>query len=92
MKVVINTCWGGFSLSPIAYEFLGIEWDGYGYKYSAESKRNDPKLVECVETLGPESGGKYGCLKVVEIPDDVKWKIGNYDGKEWVEEVHRTWD
>ena len=92
MKVVINTCWGGFSLSKKAYEFLGLKWDGYGYEYSRDDKRTDPKLVECVETLGAESGGKYGSLKVVEIPDDIEWEIHNYDGKESVVEKHRVWN
>ena len=91
MKVAINTHWGGFALSKEAYDYLGIEWDGYGYKYSAESKRNDPKLIECIETLGEKANGSHAQIKIVEIPDDIKWEIGNYDGKEWVEEVHRTW-
>ena len=30
-------------------------------------------------------------LKVVEIPDDVEWEIEEYDGNEWVSEVHRCW-
>jgi hypothetical protein len=28
---------------------------------------------------------------VVTIPDDVAWTIEEYDGNEWVAEVHRTW-
>ena len=91
MKIAINTCWGGFSLSKEAYDYLGIEWDGYGYKYNAESKRNDPKLIECIETLGEKANGRYAVIKIVEIPDDIEWKISAYDGMECVEECHRTW-
>ena len=85
MKVVINRCYGGFGLSEKAMKFLrvGSEWP--------DIARNDPKLVECVEKLGEEANGRYAELKVVEIPDDVNWKIGEYDGLEWVEEVHRRW-
>ena len=85
MKVVINRCYGGFGLSEKAMEFLGVgsEWP--------DIARNDPKLVECVEKLGEEANGTYAELKVVEIPDDVNWEIGEYDGLEWVEEVHRRW-
>lgn len=85
MKVVINKCYGGFSLSKKAMKFLGVgsEWP--------DIVRNDPKLVECVEKLGEEANGVYAELKVVEIPDDVNWEIGEYDGLEWVEEVHRRW-
>ena len=30
-------------------------------------------------------------LRVIKIPDDVKWYIDEYDGMEWVAEIHRTW-
>lgn len=90
MKVVINKCYGGFSLSKKAYEYLGLAWDGYGFKYSGN--RTDPKLVECVETLGDIASGSLAKLKVVEIPDDVEWEIDDYDGVEWIAEVHRTWE
>ena len=89
MKVVINKCYGGYGLSKKAYEFLGIEWDGYGYEYKED--RSNPDLVMCVETLKEESFGVYARLKVIEIPDDVKWHIEEYDGVEWVAEDHRTW-
>lgn len=89
MKVVINKCHGGYNLSKKAYEFLGIKWDGYGYEYAGD--RSNSNLVKCVETLKEESFGRYARLKVVEIPDDVKWHIEEYDGAEWVAEDHRTW-
>jgi hypothetical protein len=44
-----------------------------------------------VEELGDEAGDSYAELTVVEIPDDVEWTIQEYDGTEWVAEVHRTW-
>lgn len=31
MKVVINKCHGGFGFSKEAYDYLGLEWDGYGF-------------------------------------------------------------
>lgn len=38
MKVVINRRFGGFGVSKEAYDFMGLEWDGYGYlsKYAEE--------------------------------------------------------
>ena len=90
MKVVINKRHGGFSLSKQAYEFLGIECDGYGYMY--DNDRSNPDLVRCVETLKEDSFGRYAQLGVIEIPDDVKWHIEEYDGLEWVAEDHRTWE
>lgn len=89
MKVVLNLDYGGFSLSKAAYEYLGLPWDGYGY---ASFERNDPKLVECVETLGTQkASGLFADLGIAEIPDDVDWEIEEYDGKERVVEVPRTW-
>jgi hypothetical protein len=56
--------------------------------------RTDSALVQVVETLGEKAGQeKYIKLKVVEIPDDVKWYIANHhhgDG-EYIAEEHRTW-
>ena len=91
MKVVINRCYGGFSLSEKAYKYLGVPWNGYGLAYSDEEDRTDPNLVKCVETLGDDASGACAELKVVDIPDDVKWEIEEYDGLEWVSEEHRTW-
>lgn len=90
-KIVINKCYGGFGLSEKAYEYLGLEWDGYGYAYSDEEKRDDPKLIECIEALGDKANGRWARLGIVEIPDDVEWQIDDYDGVEWVAEKHRTW-
>ena len=39
-----------------------------------------------------ESAGSGKRLGTVEIPADVEWEIGEYDGLEWVAEKHRTWD
>jgi hypothetical protein len=89
MKVVINTCFGGYGLSCAAYEELGLECDDYGDAF--ESERQDPKLVACVEKLGAAASGSFAELKIIEIPDDVEWYIVEYDGKEHVAEVHRTW-
>lgn len=59
--------------------------------YDREIPRDDIHLVQVVEELGPEADGRYAALKIVEIPDNVKWEIDEYDGLEWVAETHRTW-
>lgn len=137
MKVVINCCYGGFSLSEKAillyaqkmglnvypkksrfhittywtvpeseqvedcsyrwHEMTFDERSEHNRKYSEQTiscrdfERNDPILVQIVEELGAEANGEHAKLKVVEIPDDVRWEIDEYDGVEHVAEVHRTW-
>lgn len=88
MKVVINTCYGGFTLSARALQELkqhGIS------KEQARSERHNVHLVDIVTRLGPLANGDFAKLKIVEIPDDVKYVIEEYDGCEWVAEEHRTW-
>lgn len=141
MKIVINSCHGGFGLSDAAidryiqlkgldlfkhwdeqwkwnsyftvpyeeYEkvhkndMTKTEWEGqtegWGrYKESndlcwseRDIQRNDPILVQVVKELGELANGRFAELKIVDIPIDVQWTIEEYDGDEWVAEVHRTW-
>jgi len=67
------------------------EIDDNKYFSDRDIARDDLALVQAVETLEKAANGRYANLKVVEIPDDVEWTIEEYDGSEWVSEVHRTW-
>jgi len=145
MKIVINTCYGGFCPSakaimrwaelsgiemhavvqtdrdyeePAHYkeikpresedEFMGfisfctkslnkdgtMDEDSSWYLGEIESERSfrsDPNFVQAVEELGEDANTTESKLKVVEIPDDVNWTIEEYDGVEWIAEVHRNW-
>lgn len=53
--------------------------------------RSDKNLITVIRTLGKEANGNHSELCIIEIPDDVKWEIGEYDGMEHVQEKHRTW-
>ena len=88
MKMVINKCYGGFSLSEEACKYLGTNDP---YDYTDAEKRSDPKLIECVEKLGEKANGKYALLKIVEVPDDVPLELYNYAGEETVHEKHKSW-
>jgi len=67
--------------------------DGEYFSPWLEDHRDDALLVEVVEALGEEvDGPSANELKVVEIPDNIEWQIGEYDGNEWVEEKHRKWN
>jgi hypothetical protein len=90
IKIVINTCFGGFGLSEEAeaeYKKRKGITDPDWYYWDID--RTCPVLVSMVEA--GKVDGTYAELKVVEIPDDVNWFIHEYDGIEHVAERHRTW-
>ena len=94
MKVVINNCYGGFSLSDAGIarylELKGIEVPDKSF-YDRDIPRDDPILIKVIQELGDAADGFVADLKIVDIPDDVDWYIEEYDGNEWVAERHRTW-
>jgi hypothetical protein len=91
MRVVINGFYGGFSLSNKALK-LYEDLSGKKDVYDKDIERNDPILIDVIETLGiKKSNGRFAELKIVDIPDGIKYTICEYDGMEWVAEVHRTW-
>ena len=98
-RIVVNSCYGGFNLSDeikTSYRALNpavaneINW------YANESiARDDPILLDLIDTIGLErASGLYCKLAIVEIPDDFPvdgWTINEYDGIEWVAEIHKRW-
>jgi len=90
MKIVINDCYGGFGLSDAALERYNT-LTGKSVEYFWDLERDDPVLVQVVEQMGEVANGKYSELKIVEVPDGVKWYIHEYGGMEHVAEEHRTW-
>ena len=55
-------------------------------------ERDDPDVIAVVEEIGVEAASApLARLEIVEIPADVEWEIGEYDGYEWVQEKHRRW-
>jgi hypothetical protein len=90
--VVINTCYGGFSLSDRAIkEYMALSGLVERDFHDRDIARDDPYLVKIVKELGEAANGTHAKLKIVEIPGDVSWHIGEYDGNEWVAEDHRSW-
>ena len=100
MKIVINRCFGGFSLSKAVFDELGFKWTGYGYlsnddfgiEGNSEEYRKHPKLIAAIEKIGEEeSSGDLADIHIVNIPEGVKWEIDEYDGRETIHEAHRRW-
>lgn len=48
-------------------------------------ERNDPALVETVETLGKAANDAFADLKIKELPKGTLYRISEYDGLETVE-------
>ena len=98
-RIVINICYGGFSLSKEAtrmYLELTNGVERYSVWYACRDiRRDDPILLQVIDNLGLQAcSGTHSALAIVEIPDDVPsdgWTIQEYDGQEWVAETHRTW-
>lgn len=78
MKIVLNKCYGGFSLSVNAYTALGLK-----HTYS-EIDRTDERLIALMEEHGSAwvSGG-LAKLVLVELSDNcTDWEMDEYDGFE----------
>jgi len=92
MKVVINQCYGGFSLSKAAIKEYAKRTNKLESEfYDRYIDRDDKDLVAIVEEMGEAANGSCADLNVVEIPDGISWQIEEYDGYEHVAETHRTW-
>jgi len=80
-KFVINRCYGGFGLSEEGlnlYNFLSEK----DLRHSYQIERDDPFLIEVVETLGEKADGFVAQLEIVMIPEDLDFEITEYDGME----------
>lgn len=79
MYIVVNRCFGGFSLSKAAQERLGVD-TAY-----PDIARDDPRLVEVVQELGEQASGHSAILVAKFVPDfATDWTINEYDGYESV--------
>ena len=77
MKIVINRCYGGFSITDGCAEKLGID------KWDASDYRTDERLIEMVEKSADGVSGYCSQLTVVEIPDNMTdYEVNEYDGFE----------
>ena len=104
-KVIVNKCWGGFSLSRKALHVLrkmgnkhaleetdfGESWPDSGKKRDAgmehflsDIPRDDSDLIKVVKEMAGEADGDLSCLVIINVPDDKKWRVEDYDGMETI--------
>jgi len=84
----------GLKLFPVKGSFSTTYYtdeNNTQYFFEQDIERNDPHLVQVVEELLDKADGSYAKLKIVQVPDDVKWHIKEYGGYEHVAEDHRVW-
>ena len=97
MEIVINKCFGGFTLSKEAQKLLEISTPYPSNKHFGIESNNwdmyraDKRLVAVVKKLGKKANGNCADLTIIEIPDNVNWRVEEYDGNEHISEMHRTW-
>jgi len=53
--------------------------------------RGEADLIAVLEAMGKRAWGFAAEIAIIDIPDDVKWHICEYDGLEHIAEDHRTW-
>lgn len=85
MKLVINSDFGGFSISQEAKEWLlkkGMTIEQI-YELEEHENRANKLFVQCVEELEERANGFCASLKVVEY-DKQPYYIEEYDGAEAV--------
>ena len=58
-----------------------------------EPSRHDPAFIQTIEELGSQAETALSKFKIIEIPDDVDWRlVSDYDNDcEYIEEIHRIW-
>jgi hypothetical protein len=102
LEIVLNTCYGGFSLSKKAMDRLkeldalpsidriGTESDeNYEYRQLTKMDRFDPKLVQVVKELGDKANGDGSDLEVEILNLNINDLIKTWDGKESIQ--YRYW-
>lgn len=87
MKVLINSDYGGFSLSDKFLTHLKniklINEDTNNYHIN----RHDQLIIEEAIKFGLKKvNGICADLEIVELPDNCNYKISEYDGQEWIEQ------
>lgn len=76
MKIIINTCFGGFGVREDIEKKLGLD------KINENEIRTNPELIAMIEA-GEDVDGYCAELEVVEIPDNATdYHLGEYDGME----------
>ncbi len=88
MKVLLNNDYGGYSLSQ---EFVNhliannlVTKDSNTYTINRD---NQIVIEEAIKFGLENASGLSADLKIVNIPDGCEYRISEYDGSEWIEQI-----
>jgi len=107
VKIVINDSYGDALFSCLVCKELGVDLEeniDHKYECCLNNKslginsnneyafRADLHLIAAIQKIGIKESARYGTkLKIVDIPDNVKWRIHEKNDSEIIREVHRVW-
>lgn len=78
MKIVINKCFGGFSVNDNIVSMLNLR-----SRYDLEDDRTNARLIKIMEDGYFNVNDENSDLEIVEIPDEATdYMITEYDGYE----------
>jgi len=81
MTIIINTCYGGYSIPDEFLTSIGIDLEDYDAIDAIE--RTDERFIKWLRDRGGVFEGDFSELRVVEIPDEATdWEMDEYDGME----------
>lgn len=78
--------------SAVTFISNGEEVTLDAYSFQSAELRCDKHLVQAVSELGVKAETEFSSLKIIEIPDNVKYKILNTEGVETVVDVNAYWE
>lgn len=85
MKTIVIECY--------QYDELSDEAKKVALKKYQDKYDRDPDLISTIEETNSQYGMDLPTIKIIEIPDDVKWEINTSEyGRESIHEVHRVWE
>jgi hypothetical protein len=91
MKILINQCYGGYGLSDKFERYLKeiglLSYDAKTYSGHYPDRDDQAMIEEAIKFGLKGASGDYAQLAVVEIPNGALYRIGEYDGQEWIEHV-----
>jgi hypothetical protein len=85
MKILLNN-----SHIWMAFSDNFHKWMLSNFHLTGDSWRHHPKLISKIEELGIDNirKNKYNRFEIVEIPDGLKYSIGDYDNTEYIKDTY----